>query len=85
MKDGKSLLIVFGVFYGAAIVGSVAGGIIGIAVAAPGTGALVGGALGAGAGALAGDQLLEQEHKRQRSNTKWTGIKPKWNASASGD
>jgi hypothetical protein len=47
------MLIVFLLFYGAALMGTVAGGLIGIAVAAPGTGALVGGALGAGVGALA--------------------------------
>jgi len=45
--------------------GAAAGGIIGSAVRHPAAGALIGGALGLGAGALIGDQLQGQEQKQQ--------------------
>src|SRR5881409_4221718 len=44
--------------------GAAAGGIIGAAVGHPGAGAAIGGALGLGAGALVGDQLLGQEQRQ---------------------
>jgi len=46
-----------------ALGGAAAGGIIGSTVGAPGTGALIGGGLGLGAGALIGDQLQGQEYR----------------------
>jgi outer membrane protein OmpA-like peptidoglycan-associated protein len=48
-----------------ALGGAAAGGIIGAAVGHPGAGAAIGGALGLGAGALVGDQLLGQENKQK--------------------
>jgi len=45
-----------------ALGGAAAGGIIGAAVRRPAAGALIGGALGLGAGALVGDQLQGQEN-----------------------
>jgi outer membrane protein with glycine zipper len=45
-----------------ALGGAAAGGIIGSAVGHPGAGALIGGGLGLGAGALIGDQLQGQEY-----------------------
>jgi outer membrane protein OmpA-like peptidoglycan-associated protein len=48
-----------------ALGGAAAGGIIGAAVGNPGAGAAIGGALGLGAGALVGDQLLGQENKQK--------------------
>jgi outer membrane protein OmpA-like peptidoglycan-associated protein len=48
-----------------ALGGAAAGGIIGAAVGHPGAGAAIGGALGLGAGALVGDQLLGQENKHK--------------------
>src|SRR5213594_2484699 len=49
-----------------ALGGAAAGGIIGSAVRHPAAGALIGGALGAGGGALIGDQLQGQEQTQQR-------------------
>jgi outer membrane lipoprotein SlyB len=46
-----------------ALGGAAAGGIVGSAVGHPGAGALIGGALGLGAGALVGDQLQGQENR----------------------
>jgi outer membrane protein OmpA-like peptidoglycan-associated protein len=48
-----------------ALGGAATGGIIGAAVGHPGAGAAIGGALGLGAGALVGDQLLGQENKQK--------------------
>ena len=48
-----------------ALGGAVAGGLVGAAVGHPGAGAAIGGALGLGAGALVGDQLLGQENKQK--------------------
>jgi hypothetical protein len=49
-----------------ALGGAAAGGIIGSAVGHPGAGALIGGGLGLGAGALIGDQLQGQEYENYR-------------------
>ena len=49
-----------------ALGGAAAGGIIGSAVRHPAAGALIGGVLGAGGGALIGDQLQGQEQTQQR-------------------
>jgi phage tail tape-measure protein len=49
-----------------ALGGAAAGGIIGSAVRHPAAGALVGGALGLGAGALIGDQLQGHENTQQQ-------------------
>ncbi len=52
-----------------AVGGAVAGVIVGSAVGHPAAGALIGGGLGLGAGALIGDQMQGQEnrdHERQR-------------------
>jgi uncharacterized protein YcfJ len=49
-----------------ALGGAAAGGLVGSAVGHPGTGALIGGALGLGAGALVGDQLQGQEYRDYR-------------------
>ena len=46
--------------------GAAAGGIIGSAVNHPAAGALIGGALGLGAGALIGDQLQGQENRNDQ-------------------
>ncbi len=48
-----------------ALGGAAAGGLIGSAVHHPAAGALIGGALGLGAGALIGDQLQGHEQKQQ--------------------
>ncbi|TMA09915.1 MAG: hypothetical protein E6J89_11805, partial [Deltaproteobacteria bacterium] len=45
-----------------------AGGIVGSAVGHPAAGALIGGGLGLGAGALVGDQLQGQEHENYRQD-----------------
>jgi len=47
-----------------ALGGAAAGGIVGAAVRHPAAGALIGGALGLGAGALIGDQLMSQDKKQ---------------------
>lgn len=47
-----------------AIGGAAAGGIIGATVGHPAAGALIGGALGAGAGALIGDQMQTNEQRQ---------------------
>ncbi|HEY2989210.1 MAG TPA: glycine zipper domain-containing protein [Candidatus Binatia bacterium] len=49
-----------------AVGGAAAGGIIGAAVRHPAAGALIGGALGAGAGLLIGDQMQNNEQKQQQ-------------------
>lgn len=49
-----------------ALGGAAAGGLIGSAVHHPAAGALIGGALGLGAGALIGDQLQGQEQQQQQ-------------------
>ena len=49
-----------------ALGGAAAGGIIGSAVRHPAAGALIGGALGLGAGALIGDQMQGQEQQQQQ-------------------
>lgn len=46
-----------------AVGGAVAGGIIGSTVGHPAAGALIGGGLGLGAGALIGDQMQGQENR----------------------
>jgi outer membrane lipoprotein SlyB len=46
-----------------AVGGAVAGGIIGSTVGHPAAGALIGGSLGLGAGALIGDQMQGQENR----------------------
>jgi len=51
-----------------ALGGAAAGGIIGSAVGHPGAGALIGGGLGLGAGALVGDQLQGQEYENYRQD-----------------
>lgn len=51
-----------------ALGGAAAGGIIGSAVGHPGAGALIGGGLGLGAGALVGDQLQGQEYQNYRQD-----------------
>ena len=51
-----------------ALGGAAAGGIIGAAVHHPAAGALIGGALGLGAGALVGDQMQGQEQKQRDAN-----------------
>jgi phage tail tape-measure protein len=51
-----------------ALGGAAAGGIIGSAVGHPGAGALIGGGLGLGAGALIGDQLQGQEYENYRQD-----------------
>src|SRR5437899_7520619 len=48
--------------------GAAAGGIVGSAVGHPAAGALIGGGLGLGAGALVGDQLQGQEHENYRQD-----------------
>lgn len=48
--------------------GAAAGGIIGSAVGHPAAGALIGGGLGLGAGALVGDQLQGQEYQNYRQD-----------------
>jgi len=48
--------------------GAAAGGIVGSAVGHPAAGALIGGGLGLGAGALVGDQLQGQEHQNYRQD-----------------
>lgn len=49
-----------------ALGGAAAGGLIGSAVKHPAAGALIGGALGLGAGALIGDQMQGQEQQQQQ-------------------
>lgn len=51
-----------------ALGGAAAGGIIGSAVRHPGAGALIGGALGLGAGALIGDQMQGQDNRNYRQD-----------------
>ncbi len=51
-----------------ALGGAAAGGLIGSAVGHPGAGALIGGGLGLGAGALLGDQLQGQEYENDRQD-----------------
>ena len=51
-----------------ALGGAAAGGIIGSAVRHPGAGALIGGALGLGAGALIGDQLQGRDNEAASQN-----------------
>jgi phage tail tape-measure protein len=48
--------------------GAAAGGLIGAAVGHPAAGALVGGGLGLGAGALIGDQMQGQENQNSRQD-----------------
>jgi outer membrane lipoprotein SlyB len=48
--------------------GAAAGGLIGSSVGHPAAGALVGGGLGLGAGALIGDQMQGQENQNYRQN-----------------
>ena len=49
--------------------GAAVGGIIGSAVGHPAAGALIGGGLGLGAGALVGDQLQGQENRNDRQES----------------
>ena len=51
-----------------ALGGAAAGGLIGAAVGHPAAGALIGGGLGLGAGALVGDQLQGQENRNYRQD-----------------
>src|SRR5437870_6336134 len=51
-----------------ALGGAAAGGIVGSTVGHPAAGALIGGGLGLGAGALIGDQLQGQEHENYRQD-----------------
>src|SRR5436309_1298935 len=55
-----------------ALGGAAAGGIIGSAVHHPAAGALIGGALGAGGGAVLGDQLRGQGQSLARSGYPWS-------------
>jgi phage tail tape-measure protein len=48
--------------------GAAAGGLIGAAVGHPAAGALIGGGLGLGAGALIGDQMQGQENQNSRQD-----------------
>ena len=48
--------------------GAAAGGIIGSAVGHPAAGALIGGGLGLGAGALVGDQMQGQENRNYQQD-----------------
>lgn len=48
--------------------GAAAGGLVGAAVGHPAAGALIGGGLGLGAGALVGDQLQGQENRNYRQD-----------------
>jgi outer membrane lipoprotein SlyB len=48
--------------------GAVAGGLIGSAVGHPAAGALIGGGLGLGAGALIGDQMQGQQNQNSRQD-----------------
>ena len=48
--------------------GAAAGGLIGAAVGHPAVGALIGGGLGLGAGALIGDQMQGQENQSSRQD-----------------
>ena len=56
-----------------ALGGAAAGGIIGSAVHHPAAGALIGGALGAGGGALIGDQLQVRSRRSNDSKKRLTG------------
>ena len=51
-----------------ALGGAAAGGLIGAAVGHPGAGALIGGGLGLGAGALVGDQMQGQNNQNIRQD-----------------
>jgi phage tail tape-measure protein len=51
-----------------ALAGAATGGIIGSAVGHPAAGALIGGGLGLGAGALIGDQLQGQEYRNYQQD-----------------
>src|SRR5881628_604295 len=51
-----------------ALGGAAAGGIVGSTVGHPAAGALIGGGLGLGAGALVGDQLQGQEYRNYRQD-----------------
>ena len=56
-----------------ALGGAAAGGLIGSAVGRPATGALIGGGLGLGAGALVGDQLQGQEIQNRKQDQQIRG------------
>jgi outer membrane lipoprotein SlyB len=48
--------------------GAAAGGLVGAAVGHPAAGALIGGGLGLGAGALIGDQMQAQEYRNYQQD-----------------